>query len=287
MINKTCSLAFFCAAYFAASGAYAADERPVAEATEVEAPAEQPAPELQRPEDDPVDPAVADAGEASDAGPAERDSAPAKPRATGSRVGAAPVGDPRAEKSDANYDGPPLLFENKMHVGGYGGIHLGYANMLNRDGTLIGLEGALLLDHRLSLGLAGYGFTASPRGPVADDGGERRYHLGFGGVVVRYAIFTNLPVYASIGGLVGAGAIVLAPHNDRNFGNDGNDFSRDDVDVFTIFQPELGLHANVRRWMRFGLNAGYRVAMNVGKLGFEESEVNGVVLGGNVEFGWL
>jgi hypothetical protein len=93
-------------------------------------------------------------------------------------------------------DGPPLAFGKKLDVSGYGGIDVAYTRMFGRDGALMGAQGALLLDHRLSLGVAGYGWSNPQRGPADGFGNEQRFETGYGGVTVRYALFTpSLPVY--------------------------------------------------------------------------------------------
>ena len=68
----------------------------------------------------------------------------------------------RASDTDsraADDDGPPLLFGKSLEIGGYGSVDVAYSRMFGEDGALVGLQGALLLDHRLSLGIAGYGWT--------------------------------------------------------------------------------------------------------------------------------
>ncbi len=110
-----------------------------------------------------------------------------------------------------SYDGPPLLLRSKVAIGGYGGSSASYTQMLGRTGTLIGLEGAVLLDHRFSVGFLGYGFTETPRGPSDAEGMARRFGTGYGGVVLRYSWLTRSPVYFSVGGLVGGGAVTLQP----------------------------------------------------------------------------
>jgi hypothetical protein len=184
------------------------------------------------------------------------------------------------------YDGPPLLLGGRSQVGGYGGFSTAYTHMLDHDGALLGVEGALLLAHRLSFGLAGYGFSRAPSGPDAPDGSERRLGVGYGGFVVRYAFLTNLPVYPSLGMLIGGGAVVLTDE-DFEDGDGDDDDEHEQTDGFFVFQPELSFHANLTRWMRVGLTAGYRVTSGVHRFGLQESDTNGVTLGGNLQFGWF
>jgi hypothetical protein len=190
------------------------------------------------------------------------------------------------EKQRAEYDGPPLVFGRRPAIGGYAGFTAAYTRMFNSEGALLGFEGALLIAHRLSLGAAGFGFTRSPEGPSAFDGAPRNYAAGYGGFVGRYAIFVSSPVYASLGVLIGGGATSLHPEwqtyeEDEDVDYDGQ------ADGFFVLQPELNLHANVTRWMRFGFVLGYRMTSGVERFGLTESDMNGVVVGGNVQFGWI
>lgn len=134
--------------------------------------------------------------------------------------------------SHNDYDGPPLLFHSskkkKLHIGAYGSLGVAYTRMLDRDGALGSLEAALLIDHRLSIGLAGYGFSRTPRGPNALDGTRREFGTGYGGLTLRYAVFApSFPVYASFGVLVGGGFIGL---DTRRGWDDDDSWDEDDDD---------------------------------------------------------
>lgn len=178
-------------------------------------------------------------------------------------------------------DGPPLAFGKKLAVGGYGGLDVAYTRMFGRDGALVGIQGALLLDHRLSLGLAGYGWTNPQQGPSDSFGNERQFETGYGGVTVRYSLYTpSLPVYVSLGALFGGGAIALVNEDDHD-----GEWDDTDEDVFGVVQPDITLHANLTPWMRLGVTAGYRFTSNVASSGFDESDMNGWVLGGQLQFG--
>lgn len=195
----------------------------------------------------------------------------------------APALERPAPSGSAPDSGPPLLFGRDLHVGGYGGLDVMYTRMFGRDGAVVGVQGAVLINHRLAFGLAGYGFTNPQAGPDDLEGDAQYFETGYGGLTVRYSLMSDqLPVYATIGGLVGGGAIELTDHH----GDEGPGMGDDRADdVFAVFQPDVTLHANLTRWMRFGATAGYRFTSGVNHLGFEESDLNGVVIGGHVQFG--
>jgi hypothetical protein len=194
-----------------------------------------------------------------------------------------------------SYDGPPTLLGRgrKVKVGAYGGLGAAYTRFMDRDSALMSVEAALLLDHRLSLGAAGYGFTRTPSGPDAVDGTPQEFGAGYGGFVARYSLIGNLPVYGSFGLLLGAGAVNL--HRDYGWDEDEwNDEWEHDLqpdygrfDAFLVVQPELTLHANLTRWLRAGAMVGYRATGGVGRFGLQEADLNGIVTGANLQFGWF
>jgi hypothetical protein len=182
-------------------------------------------------------------------------------------------------------DGPPLLFGKQLEVGGYGSVDVAYSRMFGEDGALVGLQGALLLDHRLSLGIAGYGWTNSEPAPPDALGNPQRFETGYGGATIRYSLYMDdLPVYLTVGALVGGGAIALVD-DDRDDDDDFDGFDDGDNDVFAVVQPDVTLHANLTRWLRLGLTAGYRFTSGVDRNGYDESDVNGLLIGGQVQFG--
>jgi hypothetical protein len=188
-----------------------------------------------------------------------------------------------SSSGEARDEGPPLLFDKKVPVGAYAGLDVAYSRMFGQDGAVVGVQGALVLDHRLSLGLAGYGWTNSQPAPDDATGGSQSFETGYGGATIRYSIFLpGAPVYLTLGTLIGGGAIVLGPEDHDDFDYDDADTSED---VFALVQPDVTLHANLTHWMRFGLTAGYRLTTGVDRMGFEESDINGLVLGGQLQFG--
>jgi hypothetical protein len=189
-----------------------------------------------------------------------------------------------SESSAPEHDGaPPLLFGRPLELGGYASVDVAYSRMFGKDGALVGLQGALLFDHRLSLGIAGYGWTNSEPGPNDAFGNGQRFETGYGGATIRYSIYVDrLPVYFTVGTLVGGGAVALVPE-----GQDDYDFDSDnaDNDMFAVVQPDVTLHANLTPWLRLGLTAGYRFTSGVDHHGYDESDVDGFLVGGQLQFG--
>jgi hypothetical protein len=221
--------------------------------------------------------------------------------ATGPAAAPAAAAPPTQQRAARDaYDGPPLLLGNgkQFKLGGYGSLGGAYTRLMGRDSGLMSLEAAFLLDHRLSLGVVGYGFTRTPSGPDAIDGTRQQFGAGYGGVAVRYSVFSGLPVYGTFGVVLGAGVVSLHRDNgwddDDDWGDgwDGDDDDEHDlrsvrIDPFLFVQPEVALNANVTRWLRLGATLGYRFTGGVGRFGLEEADLNGIVAGGNIQVGWF
>ena len=255
----------------------------------------------------PAAPAPAPAPAEPAAAPAEPTTAPAEPTTAPAGPGPAAAPTParapmhlRVAPARDSYEGPPLLLGNgkKVRVGAYAGIGGAYTRMMGQDSGLVSFEAALLLDHRLSLGVAGYGFTRTPRGPATEAGTKQQFGAGYGGLAIRYSVFGGLPVYGTFGVVLGAGAVNL--HRDYGWDGEsswGDDFGRDDradrnwdagrFDTFLMVQPEIALNANLTRWLRLGATVGYRFTGGVGRFGLSESDLNGIVAGGNIQLGWF
>jgi hypothetical protein len=175
---------------------------------------------------------------------------------------------------------PETLFggDQEVVLGGFGGLNVRYTRVLGADSVWVGGEGALLLNHALSVG-AGGGGIANEINPT----GKTRLDFGYGGLIVRYHFFSSEVVNFAVGGLVGAGGIAV---HDRNDNPDDIDWEKIGESVF-VFEPELGLYLNMTRWMRVGITGGYRFVSGVDKNDLSETDVRGAAGGGSVQFGWF
>jgi hypothetical protein len=127
---------------------------------------------------------------------------------------------------------------------------------------------ALLLSHRLAIGVSGYGGDADP-----DDA----HSFGYGGVVVRYHFpMQGSPFYLSFAALAAAGAV--------SDGSDGTGGSDDSDSVF-VFEPQVSGHLNVTRWLRVGIDAGYRLVSGSERL--PAGELRSPIAGFHAQLGWF
>ena len=83
------------------------------------------------------------------------------------------------------YSGAPTWFRVPPAIGAYGAPTLLYSRIAHKSGALLGVEGALLFDHRFALGLAGYQWTTETHSSPDASGAPRNLEVSYGGMVVK------------------------------------------------------------------------------------------------------
>lgn len=196
------------------------------------------------------------------------------------------------EMPPAPYDGPATLLDGdgeRMHIGGYGGITVLGTSIHRSGGLLVGGEGALLLDHRLALGFAGYGLASEVRGPDFANGDASILGFGYGGAVFRYHLVSKRsPVTASVGTLIGAGGLTLIQKVESEYFDYDYDYEEDTAaNAFFVAEPSVQVNLHLTKWMRFGVSGGYRFARGPSLRGISDGDLEGVTAGGHAQFGWF
>jgi len=215
-------------------------------------------------------------------------------------VGASPYGNVNGDSQvvtppapRAKDDVPATLFASGQDyaIGGFGGFGVAYTRFAGSDRPLVCGEGAVIIDHRFTLGGGGCGIAAVMDGSKygnAPSNPRDRMSFGYGGAIIRYHFFSRNAVNLAVGAIVGAGGIQIATWNgtgsqycsDQNCTNKGQDA------VF-IFEPQVGGYANLTRWLRVGAVAGFRVVSGVDTKGLSASDLMGPTLGGQLQGGWF
>jgi hypothetical protein len=174
--------------------------------------------------------------------------------------------------------------------GGMGGIGVMYTRIAGKDSPLICGEGAVIIDHALTLGGGGCGVTrllkAQDYSSVAYDDNDR-LTFGYGGAIGRYHFRSRKLVNVSVGALVGAGAVTTGSWTPKNGDNWEDKFDAQRHDAVFVFEPQVGAHMNITRWLRLGAVAGYRIVSGVDTKGLSAGDLSGLTLGGQVQAGWF
>jgi hypothetical protein len=160
-------------------------------------------------------------------------------------------------------------------LGGYVGAGMNYAQLGGTDGLLVDLEGAVLLNRSVALGLTAGGGRSGridPRGEYIT--------LGYFGVVGRYFFRFDSPLSVSIG----ASAAIGGASRERSDSSSADGAPNAKTALFQ-FEPQLGGHLDITRFARVGVHAGYRLA--AGADNFGASNVRGLTAGLQFQLGWF
>ena len=171
-----------------------------------------------------------------------------------------------AEVVDSHDDG--------IVIGGYGGLGIRYARLLERNTALACVEFAFLFEHSFSVGPGACSTVMSAEESAGIDADE--VELEFGATTLRYHLMTDEPYSLSLGVMAGPGSIELV---------------RDDgvrrTDSLIVVEPEVGGHILATSWMRVSVVGAYRFVSGVDTGGVTSSDVSGLSFGVNAHFGWF
>ena len=170
------------------------------------------------------------------------------------------------------------LFGNKdghIYHGGWGGLTFGYTQIQGKDTYLMGARGGWLVDHHLTIGLAGQGFISDKE--YLNILPNNSVHLagGYGGLFLEAIIAPNYPVHVTIPVIIGAGGVAYFENRpwDEHY-NYPHDYSIDH-DVFFVFEPGLEVEVNLMRFMRFAVGGSYRYTSQVSMINSNPSMLRG------------
>ena len=197
-----------------------------------------------------------------------------------------------ATAAPAADDAPQTLFHSGSKLGGYGGLDVAYTRLAGKDASVFCGTGALLVDRKFSLGLAGCGnasrISAQNYGDVVHESSDR-LEFGYGGLVLGYQFFPKRVYNLSLTAMVGGGATAIVNYRDGTWGDERwheHDHMKTHDAVF-VTEPRLTGYVNLTRWARLGAFAGYRFVGGVQMKNLSNSDLAGPVVGGTLQFGWF
>jgi len=164
-------------------------------------------------------------------------------------------------------------------VGWFIGLDQGYTKISDHDVWQGGLNFGMIVDHRLSLGLAGYGWCNHDRLHFANVTETEGAYLegGYGGLLLEYTIFPTSPVHLTFPVLIGGGGVsYISDTGHLEWDEDEWDTDYDvlDYDVFFVVEPGIRAEINLLRFMKLNAGVSYRYTDGVQLLNTSEDIFN-------------
>jgi hypothetical protein len=165
---------------------------------------------------------------------------------------------------------PRTLFGGgrEMDHGGWGGPTTHFTRVMGREALLVGARGGWLIDHVITIGLAGHGLvTDVPNGSydtyrLAKGDSLRQgsqFRMGYGGLLIEPIIAPMSPLHVSFPIIVGAGGCGYETYTRHPVQNEFDDFRySDDFQAFFVVEPGIELELNLIKLVRLGIGASYR-----------------------------
>jgi len=153
--------------------------------------------------------------------------------------------------------------DHKVSHGGYAAISVEYTQIDGEDVMTLGGRAGWLIDHHVTIGLAGKALMNTvyidgywPVNERYNDG----YYLvgGYGGLFVEPIIAPKFPVHLSIPILIGGGGLALNDYTWHDYQWENNEIAPYDYDAFFVIEPGVEIELNVVKFFRVAFGASYR-----------------------------
>ncbi len=185
--------------------------------------------------------------------------------------------------------------DKKLHHGGWGAPTTHYTRIMDQDALLVGARGAWIIDHRVSIGLAGQGLVTPVANSAYDahliEQGEvllRRssLYMGYGGLLIEPVIAYRSPVHITLPVIVGAGGVTYGYGSRLPEDFDPLTYDdRYDAQAFFVVEPGIELEMNIIPLLRVGIGASYRYTTDLDLPATPKDALHGLNAGISVKVG--
>lgn len=188
-----------------------------------------------------------------------------------------------------------------MSNGGWGSIDIASTNMLNQNALLLGGRGGWLINHRFTIGLAGFGKVNTTTNPDYDQyksasvgaEGTGRFYVGYAGLLLEPIIKYRSPLHISLPVIIGAGGAGYGFQ-----GNSGHEVpdqqgydrpvrrNKDrDAQAFFVLEPGTQLELNMTSMVRLAIGASYRYTSDLDLPATAKDALHGLNVGLSIKVG--
>lgn len=174
------------------------------------------------------------------------------------------------------------LFGENVDNGGYGALMFNYSKINDDNAFLFGMRGAWIIDHKLAIGLGGYGFINNMEWDNINGHPDQFLTGGYGGLLIEPILFAHKPVHLSFPVLIGGGGIALV---DDYWDDYYDDWYTEYADAFFVIEPGVEVELNLVQAMRMAFAVTYRFTEDVELREIDKHALNGFNFGLTLKFG--
>jgi len=179
------------------------------------------------------------------------------------------------------------FYPAKTKITAYAALSGQYSKFNGQNASFSGLYGGVMINHKLMIGVGGYGLTSRHKGFGLNAATHKQnyWQMGYGGLVLEYTVMGNKNIHFTAGTLLGGGII----KNGKGRGTipeNGSDELKDiDASGFYAVQPAVNIEVIAARWIRIGAGVGYRYIAGVNQQGIGNSDMSAPTASLSVKFG--
>ncbi|MDO8896815.1 MAG: hypothetical protein Q7V19_04125 [Bacteroidales bacterium] len=191
-----------------------------------------------------------------------------------------------AISQESNRSDYRTVFGNSKKVshGGYGALTFGIGQVDGSQAIFTGIKGGWLIDHRLTLGIAGTGFVNNLHIDYGPGSVSSGLSGGYGGLLIEPILAPFSPVHLTFPIIIGAGGIAYV---DRYYWDNHSSYDPwvTDADAFFVFEPGIELEMNLLRFLRLSVGASYRLTSDIKMENAKSDALNGLAGSFSLKFG--
>jgi hypothetical protein len=183
----------------------------------------------------------------------------------------------------------------QLHHGGWGALSTHHTRIMDQDALLTGVRGGWIINHRVTIGIAGQGLTTTVKNPAFDAAALQRgdqlsrtsrFHMGYGGLLIEPVIAFRSPIHVSLPLIIGAGGAGYQTfHTPQLLDEAPEHFHHSDAQAFFVVEPGIELELNVIPLVRVGIGASYRYTSAIDLPGTPTDALHGLNAGVTLKIG--
>ena len=187
--------------------------------------------------------------------------------------------------------------DNKQAIGAYFSFDTKISELHNEYAIFTGIRLGVSIDHRYTIGFAGYSLEGNRDFTYSDHLGDIynfRNEIYYGGLFVEYTFFPDLPVHISTPLLIGSGKMKIKEQVYLDQYEFENAYNREDKywatvesSKFFVLEPGVSIEVDLLKWMRLGFGASYRsvIGNSLQSLPNADSDLSGFSFNINLKLG--